>query len=159
MQSATSPPNLDAAFAALADPTRRAILARLAAEGEVGAGELGRPFQMSQPAVSRHLRVLEKAGLIVRRVDGTRRPCRLVPEAVAAVDAWLDTLRRAEAALEALPPANLTADIAPVALATGPAETLAAVITGVAALRLPLLAVVAVGAASVVALRALFDAA
>jgi DNA-binding transcriptional ArsR family regulator len=93
MNSATSPPNLDAAFAALADPTRRAILARLATEGEVGAGELGRPFQMSQPAVSRHLKVLEKAGLIVRRVDGTRRPCRLAPEAVAAVDGWLNTLR------------------------------------------------------------------
>lgn len=88
-------PDLDAAFAALADPTRRAILARLAAEGEVGAVELAQPFQMSQPAVSRHLKVLEGAGLIVRRVDGTRRPCRLAPEAVAAVDSWLDMLRRA----------------------------------------------------------------
>jgi DNA-binding transcriptional ArsR family regulator len=91
----TSAPSLDTAFAALADPTRRAILARLAAEGEVGAVELGQPFRMSQPAVSRHLKVLEGAGLIMRRVDGTRRPCRLAPEAVAAVDAWLAMLRRA----------------------------------------------------------------
>jgi DNA-binding transcriptional ArsR family regulator len=86
---------LDSAFAALADPTRRAILARLAVDGEVGAVELGQPFQMSQPAVSRHLKVLEEAGLIVRRVDGTRRPCRLAPEAIVALDGWLDTLRRA----------------------------------------------------------------
>lgn len=90
-----STPNLDAAFAALADPTRRAILARLATEGEVGAVELAQPFAMSQPAVSRHLKVLEGAGLIMRRVDGTRRPCRLSPAAVGAVDDWLDMLRRA----------------------------------------------------------------
>ena len=95
MQMATTPPSLDAAFAALADPTRRAILARLATEGEVGAVELAQPFSMSQPAVSRHLKVLEGAGLIMRRVDGTRRPCRLAPDAVAAVDDWLDMLRRA----------------------------------------------------------------
>lgn len=95
MQIVTSSPNLDAAFAALADPTRRAILARLAAEGEVGAVELAQPFAMSQPAVSRHLKVLEGAGLIMRRVDGTRRPCRLAPAAVATVDDWLDMLRRA----------------------------------------------------------------
>jgi DNA-binding transcriptional ArsR family regulator len=87
--------SLDHAFAALADPTRRAILARLAAEGEVGAVELARPFRMSQPAVSRHLKVLEEAKLIVRRVDGTRRPCRLAPEAVGEIDQWLDRLRRA----------------------------------------------------------------
>lgn len=95
MHIAAAQPNLDAAFAALADPTRRAILARLATEGEVGAVELAQPFAMSQPAVSRHLKVLEGAGLIMRRVDGTRRPCRLAPEAVAAVDDWLDMLRRA----------------------------------------------------------------
>ena len=95
MQTAASTLNLDAAFAALADPTRRAILARLAVEGEVGALELGKPFRMSQPAVSRHLKVLEESGLIIRRVDGTRRPCRLAPDAVAAVDDWLDMLRRA----------------------------------------------------------------
>lgn len=95
MQITAASPNLDAAFAALADPTRRAILARLANEGEVGAVELAQPFAMSQPAVSRHLKVLEGAGLIMRRVDGTRRPCRLAPEAVAAVDDWLDMLRRA----------------------------------------------------------------
>ena len=95
MQIALAAQTLDAAFAALADPTRRAILARLATEGEVGAVELAQPFSMSQPAVSRHLKVLEGAGLIIRRVDGTRRPCRLAPEAVAAVDDWLDMLRRA----------------------------------------------------------------
>lgn len=95
MQTTTSSPGLDAAFAALADPTRRAILARLATEGEIGAVELAQPFSMSQPAVSRHLKVLEGAGLIMRRVDGTRRPCRLAPDAVAAVDDWLDMLRRA----------------------------------------------------------------
>ena len=86
---------LDAAFAALADPTRRAILARLAREGEVGAVELAAPFAMSQPAVSRHLKVLEDAGLIVRRIEGTRRPCRLAPTAVASVEAWLEMFRKA----------------------------------------------------------------
>ena len=68
--------SLDTAFFALSDPTRRAILARLAG-GEVSVMELAEPFAMSQPAVSRHLKVLEGAGLIARRVDGTRRPCRL----------------------------------------------------------------------------------
>jgi Predicted transcriptional regulators len=87
--------NLDAVFAALADPTRRAILARLAREGEVGAVELATPFSMSQPAVSRHLKVLEEAGLIVRRIDGSRRPCRLAPQAVASIEAWLDMFREA----------------------------------------------------------------
>ena len=87
--------SLDSAFSALADPTRRAILARLASEGEVGAVELARPFRMSQPAVSRHLKVLEDAGLIARRVEGTRRPCRLAPDAIQDVDAWLEMLRKA----------------------------------------------------------------
>src|SRR5215813_9652806 len=87
-------PNLDAAFSALADPTRRAILARLAA-GEATVMELAAPFAMTQPAVSRHLKVLEGAGLIVRRVAGSTRPCRLAPAAIDDVDRWLAMLRRA----------------------------------------------------------------
>jgi DNA-binding transcriptional ArsR family regulator len=87
-------PNLDATFSALADPTRRAILARLAL-GEATVMELAEPFEMTQPAVSRHLKVLESAGLIVRRVDGTKRPCRLVPDGIAAIDQWLAMLREA----------------------------------------------------------------
>lgn len=85
---------LDAAFSALADPTRRAILARLAL-GETTVMELAEPFTMSQPAVSRHLKVLEEAGLIARRIEGTKRPCRLAPGALAEIDQWLDLLRRA----------------------------------------------------------------
>ncbi|QPC88225.1 metalloregulator ArsR/SmtB family transcription factor [Mesorhizobium sp. NBSH29] len=85
---------LDNAFSALSDPTRRAILARLAL-GEATVMELAEPFSMSQPAVSRHLKVLEGAGLIARRVEGTKRPCRLVPEAVRKIDQWLDMLRDA----------------------------------------------------------------
>ena len=87
-------PDLDAAFSAMADPTRRAILARLAL-GETNVMELARPFQMTQPAISRHLKVLEGAGLIVRRIDGTRRPCRLAPSAITEIDLWLDVLRQA----------------------------------------------------------------
>jgi len=87
-------PNLDAAFSALADPTRRAILARLAL-GEATVMELAQPFEMTQPAVSRHLKVLEGAGLIIRRVEGTKRPCRLAPDAIAGVDQWLAILRQA----------------------------------------------------------------
>src|SRR6201988_905795 len=86
--------NLDAAFSALADPTRRAILARLAL-GEATVMELAEPFEMTQPAVSRHLKVLEGAGLIVRRIEGTKRPCRLAPSAVAEIDQWLAMLRSA----------------------------------------------------------------
>jgi DNA-binding transcriptional ArsR family regulator len=86
--------NLDSAFSALADPTRRAILARLAL-GETTIMDLAAPFSMTQPAISRHIKVLENAGLISRRVEGTKRPCRLVPEAVAEIDAWLDMLRKA----------------------------------------------------------------
>lgn len=86
--------NLDAAFVALADPTRRAILARLAS-GEAGVMELAEPFAISQPAVSHHLKVLEKAGLITRRVEGTRRPCRIAPAGVEAIDEWLSMLRTA----------------------------------------------------------------
>jgi DNA-binding transcriptional ArsR family regulator len=86
--------NLDAAFSALADPTRRAILARLAL-GEATVMELAAPFEMTQPAVSRHLKVLEGAGLVVRRVDGTKRPCRLAPGAIDEIDQWLRMLREA----------------------------------------------------------------
>jgi DNA-binding transcriptional ArsR family regulator len=89
--------NLDASFAALADPTRRGILARLAL-GEATVNELVEPFEMTQPAISRHLKVLEGAGLIIRRVDGTRRPCRLAPTAMAEIDQWLGMLRQALAA-------------------------------------------------------------
>ena len=84
--------NLDATFSALADPTRRAILARLAL-GEATVMELARPFDMTQPSISRHLKVLEGAGLIVRRVEGTKRPCRLAPDGIAAIDQWLTMLR------------------------------------------------------------------
>ncbi len=90
-------PNLDTTFSALADPTRRAILARLAL-GEATVMEIAEPFDMSQPAVSRHLRVLEGAGLIVRRVEGAKRPCRLAPAAITEIDQWLDLLRQALAA-------------------------------------------------------------
>jgi DNA-binding transcriptional ArsR family regulator len=86
--------NLDAAFSAMADPTRRAILARLAL-GEATVMELARPFEMTQPAVSRHLKVLEGAGLIIRRVEGAKRPCRLAPTAISEIDQWLDVLRQA----------------------------------------------------------------
>ena len=89
--------NLDAAFSALADPTRRAILARLAL-GEATVMELAEPFEMTQPAISRHLKVLEGAGLILRRVEGTKRPCRLAPAAVAEIDQWLAMLRQTLAA-------------------------------------------------------------
>src|SRR5260370_41840254 len=87
-------PNLDATFSALADPTRRAILARLAL-GEATVTELAEPFDMTQPAISRHLKVLEGAGLIIRRVEGTKRPCRLAPAGIASIDQWLETLRLA----------------------------------------------------------------
>jgi len=87
-------PNLDAAFSALSDPTRRAILARLAL-GETTVMELAEPFEMSQPAVSRHLKVLENAGLIVRRVEGAKHPCRLAKAGVEAIDEWLAMLREA----------------------------------------------------------------
>jgi DNA-binding transcriptional ArsR family regulator len=87
-------PTLDSAFAALADPTRRAILRRLA-RGEATVMELAKPFAMTQPAVSRHLKVLEHAGLITRRAEGTTRPCRLAGAGVETVDGWLEMLRKA----------------------------------------------------------------
>jgi len=83
---------LDRAFSALADPTRRAILARLAS-GEATVMALAEPFEMTQPAISRHLKVLEGAGLIVRRVEGTKRPCRLAPAGLDQIDRWLVMLR------------------------------------------------------------------
>lgn len=86
--------NLDTTFSALSDPTRRAILARLAL-GEHTVMELAQPFDMSQPAISKHLRVLEGAGLITRRVEGAKRPCRLAKDGVEAIDQWLAMLRRA----------------------------------------------------------------
>jgi DNA-binding transcriptional ArsR family regulator len=86
--------SLDSAFSALADPTRRAILARLA-KGEATVNELAEPFEISQPAISQHLKVLEDAGLIARRVDGTRRPRRLVKPRIDAMDRWLSMLRKA----------------------------------------------------------------
>ncbi len=86
--------SLDATFFALSDPTRRAILARLTL-GEVSVMELAAPFQMSQPAISSHLKVLEGAGLITRRVQGTRRPCRVEPAGIAAAEQFLAVLRNA----------------------------------------------------------------
>jgi DNA-binding transcriptional ArsR family regulator len=85
--------HLDATFAALADPTRRAILARLAM-GEASVGELAEPFAMSQPAISKHLKVLERAGLISRGRQAQRRPCRLDPKPLAEVTQWLEDYRR-----------------------------------------------------------------
>jgi len=84
---------LDATFAALADPTRRAILARLAS-GNATVNELAEPFDMSQPAISKHLKVLERAGLISRDRDAQRRPSRLEPRRLAEASAWLDDYRR-----------------------------------------------------------------
>lgn len=89
----TSPqPNLDVIFSALADPTRRAILSRLV-KGQASVNEIAAPFAMSQPAVSRHLRVLERAGLIERDVDEQRRPARLKAENMAAAVDWLSEFK------------------------------------------------------------------
>jgi DNA-binding transcriptional ArsR family regulator len=85
---------LDNAFAALADPTRRAILARLA-QGEATVTELAEPFEMTQPAISQHLKVLEDAGLVVRRIEGAKRPRRLAKAGIEAMDQWLAMLRKA----------------------------------------------------------------
>ena len=85
-------PDLDAAFSALADPTRRAILARLAT-GEATVTELAKPFRMTQPAISQHLKVLETAGLIESRVEGTKRPRRLAKAGIDTLDQWLAMLR------------------------------------------------------------------
>jgi DNA-binding transcriptional ArsR family regulator len=103
-------PDLDQSFAALADPTRRAILARLA-EGEATVQDLARPFAISQPAISRHLKVLEDAGLIETRIEGTSRPRRLKPDSMALLWNWLGQYRalweaqfqRLDAVLDNLP--------------------------------------------------------
>ena len=84
---------LSARFQALADPTRRAILARLAL-GETSVMELAEPFAMSQPAISKHLKVLERAGLISRSREAQYRPCRLEPQSLQSVDQWLADYRR-----------------------------------------------------------------
>jgi DNA-binding transcriptional ArsR family regulator len=85
--------NLNATFSALADPTRRAILARLA-RGETTVQDLAEPFAMSLPAISKHLKVLERAGLIARSREAQWRPCRIEPRALKDVDDWLDRYRR-----------------------------------------------------------------
>src|SRR5579863_3592319 len=85
--------SLDAKFSALADPTRRAILARLAL-GETSVMDLAKPFAMSLPAVSKHLKVLERAGLIARSREAQLRPCRIEPRALKEVDDWLEHYRR-----------------------------------------------------------------
>jgi DNA-binding transcriptional ArsR family regulator len=92
MPTVPSPELLDATFAALADPTRRAIVARLA-EGETHVGDLVQRFPISGPAISRHLRVLEDAGLIERQVDARWRICRLRPDALRDAHAWLSRYR------------------------------------------------------------------
>jgi DNA-binding transcriptional ArsR family regulator len=84
---------LSTTFAALADPTRRAILARLAI-GESSVNQLAEPFDISLPAISRHLKVLENAGLITRGRDAQWRPCKLNPDRLKTVDDWLDDYRR-----------------------------------------------------------------
>lgn len=86
-------PDLDAVFSALADPTRRSIVARLA-KGEATVMELAEPFAMTQPAISQHLRVLEDAGLVATRTDGTKRPRRLATTGIDAMDQWLAMLRK-----------------------------------------------------------------
>jgi DNA-binding transcriptional ArsR family regulator len=109
MQAAAS--RLNATFAALADPTRRAILARLAS-GEAAVNEIAEPFAVTQPAISKHLKVLERAGLISRDRDAQRRPSRLEPKQLAEASAWLDQYRqfweasfaRLDAVLEELKP-------------------------------------------------------
>jgi len=84
---------LSATFAALADPTRRAILARVS-NGEVSVGELAAPFDMSLPAISKHLKVLERAGLIARGREAQWRPCRLQAEPLRAASRWIESYRR-----------------------------------------------------------------
>src|SRR5216110_2208029 len=85
--------DLDSTFAALADPTRRAILSRLAS-GDASVNELAEPFRMSLPAISKHLKVLERAGLISRGRDAQRRPCRLEAAPLATATAWLERYRQ-----------------------------------------------------------------
>ena len=89
----TAPTGLDATFAALADPTRRAILARLTV-GEASVTEIAGPFAMSQPAISKHLKVLERAGLVSRSREAQRRPCRIQAAPLAEASNWLGTYRQ-----------------------------------------------------------------
>jgi DNA-binding transcriptional ArsR family regulator len=93
VQQPMSPERLDATFSALADPTRRAILARLAS-GETSVSELAEPFAMSMPAISKHLKVLQRAGLIERSRAAQWRPCRLAPAPLKDASEWLDRYRR-----------------------------------------------------------------
>jgi DNA-binding transcriptional ArsR family regulator len=93
MMTHEQPDPLSATFAALADPTRRAILARLAT-GEASVTELAEPFEMSMPAVSKHLKVLERAGLITRAREAQWRPCRLEPAPLQQVEDWIERHRR-----------------------------------------------------------------
>ena len=86
-------PNLDAVFAALADPTRRAILSRLAS-GQASVNEIAEPFEMSQPAISKHLKVLERAGLIERDVEQQRRPAKLKADNMAVAVDWLEEFKQ-----------------------------------------------------------------
>src|SRR6187401_377071 len=88
-----TPDRLDATFSALADPTRRAILARLA-KGEASVMELAEPFEMSQPAISKHLKVLERAGLVSRGRDAQRRPVKVETRPLVEATAWLETYRQ-----------------------------------------------------------------
>jgi DNA-binding transcriptional ArsR family regulator len=87
-------PALDNLFAALADPTRRAIVERLLAKGEMSVGDIAEPFAITDPAISRHLNVLERAGLIERRVERQWRMVRVKPDALAMVETWLARQRR-----------------------------------------------------------------
>ncbi len=93
MPLAMSSDPLSATFAALADPTRRAIIARLA-RGETTVTELSKPFDMSGPAISKHLKVLENAGLITRSREAQWRPCKIEPQALKSLDEWLDQYRQ-----------------------------------------------------------------
>jgi DNA-binding transcriptional ArsR family regulator len=86
--------NLDGLFGALADPTRRAIVERLLAKGELSVSDIAQPFEISVPAVSRHLQVLDRAGLIERRVDRQWRRVRIRPQALRTIEAWLSAQRR-----------------------------------------------------------------
>ncbi len=94
MQLSTAPDHLSATFAALADPTRRAILARLSKSSEVSVTELAQPFQMTMPAISKHLKVLEHAGLISRGREAQWRPCRLQAAPLKDIAAWVDEYRQ-----------------------------------------------------------------
>ena len=88
-----TPTPLPAVFGALADPTRLAIIERLLSEGERTAGEIAEPFAMSKPAISKHLKVLEEAGLIERRVERQWRLCRIRPEGIRTIDDWMKRYR------------------------------------------------------------------